>query len=81
VEGAGADLLRLRAVLSSGRVPEPNSKGLAVYRQRFREALSNDFDTPAALAVLWDGLRPGALSPGSQAALVQEAGEALGLPL
>lgn len=81
LEKARADLARLRSAVGGGRVAEPNSKGLAVYRQRFREALSNDFDTPSALAVLWDGLRPGALSPGSQAALVQEAGEALGMAL
>ena len=43
-----------------------NWAGLAAYRKRFSDALANDLNWPAALSSIWDCLRPGALSPGSQ---------------
>ncbi len=52
---------------------------LSGYLQRFRSELARDLDLPGALACVRDGLRPGALSPGSRAALVREAFPALGL--
>lgn len=57
----------------------PNSRGLAGYKKRFRDALSCDLDIPEALGSVWDALRPGALSPGSQLAALREAGSVLGL--
>ena len=78
---ARAELAELRAHerALSGVSLEPSSRGRAGYLHRFREALSKDLDLPAALATVWDGLRPGALSPGSRAALVRETFPALGL--
>lgn len=58
---------------------EPSSRGFAGYQLRLREALSKGLDSAEALATLWDGLRPGALSPGSRAALLRAALPALGL--
>ena len=58
---------------------EPSSRGVTGYLHRFRQALSADFDFPEALSCVWDGLRPGALSPGSKAALLRAALPALGL--
>ncbi len=78
---ARADLAELRG-LERGLADvslEPSSRGRAGYLHRFREALSKDLGLPDALACVWDGLRPGALSPGSRAALLREALPALGL--
>lgn len=58
---------------------EPSSRGRAGYLHRFREALSRDLDLPDALDCVWDALRPGALSPGSKAALLRETLPVLGL--
>lgn len=58
---------------------EPSSRGVTGYLHRFREALSRDFDFPEALSCVWDGLRPGALSPGSKAAFLRATLPALGL--
>jgi hypothetical protein len=52
---------------------EPSARALAGYLLRFREALARDLDVPEARACLWDALRPGALSPGSRAALLRQA--------
>lgn len=60
---------------------EPSARARAGYLHRFREALARDLDLPEALACVWDALRPGALSPGSRAALLRETLPALGLPL
>lgn len=57
----------------------PNPTGLAGYRKRFRDALSADLDFPRAIGAVWDALRPGALSPGSQWAALEEADRVLGL--
>ncbi|MBI5629733.1 MAG: hypothetical protein HY921_02480 [Elusimicrobia bacterium] len=57
----------------------PSQAGLAGYKKRFRDALSHDLDIPEALSCLFDGLRPGALSPGSQLHLLKEAQEALNM--
>jgi len=56
---------------------EPSARGRAGYLHRFRAALSKDLDLPEALACVWDALRPGALSPGSRAALLRETFPAL----
>jgi hypothetical protein len=59
---------------------EPSPRGRAGYLHRFREALCRDLDLPEALSCVWDGFRPGALSPGSRAALARETFPVLGLP-
>lgn len=71
--------LKASAAALAGVTLEPSSRGVTGYQHRFREVLSRDFDFPEALACVWDGLRPGALSPGSKAALVRAALPALGL--
>lgn len=48
-------------------------RAIAGYGGRIREALARDLDAPRALQALWDALKPGALSPGSRAALLKEA--------
>jgi cysteinyl-tRNA synthetase len=58
----------------------PHPAALSGYLLRFRSELARDLDLPGALACVRDGLRPGALSPGSRAALVRETFPALGLP-
>ena len=60
-------------------VSAPNPTGLAGYKKRFRDALSADLDFPRAIGAVWDTLRPGALSPGSQLAALEEADRVLGL--
>ncbi|HEX4048531.1 MAG TPA: hypothetical protein VH309_11880 [Elusimicrobiota bacterium] len=74
-----AELLGAARALE-GTSLDPSARGRAGYLHRFREELSRDLDLPAALSCVWDGLRPGALSPGSRAALLREALPALGLP-
>lgn len=78
---ARGDLEALRGAARSlsGVTLEPSSRGVTGYLHRFRESLSRDFDFPEALSCVWDGLRPGALSPGSKAALLRAALPALGL--
>ncbi|MCR4295551.1 MAG: hypothetical protein NUW21_08455 [Elusimicrobia bacterium] len=78
---ARGELLDLKASARSlsGVSLEPSSRGVTGYLHRFREALSRDLDFPEALSCVWDGLRPGALSPGSRAALLRAALPALGL--
>jgi len=73
------EALRASARALAGVTLEPSSRGLTGYQHRFREALSRDFDFPEALSCVWDGLRPGALSPGSKAAFLRAALPALGL--
>jgi len=78
---AREELLALKASARalSGVTLEPSSRGVTGYLHRFREALSRDLDFPEALSCVWDGLRPGALSPGSKAALLRAALPALGI--
>jgi len=76
---ADLEVLRGSARSLSEVTLEPSSRGLTGYLHRFREALSRDLDFPEALSCVWDGLRPGALSPGSKAALLRAALPALGL--
>jgi hypothetical protein len=71
--------LRHSARALAGVTLEPSSRGVTGYLHRFREALSRDFDFPDALSCVWDGLRPGALSPGSKAALLRATLPALGI--
>lgn len=56
-----------------------NTKGLHAYRRRFLDALADDLNSPAALSILWDCLRPGALSPGSQMGMLKAVDPVLGL--
>lgn len=81
VSAARAELGALRASAASlaGVTLEPSSRGVTGYQHRFREVLRRDFDFPEALSCVWDGLRPGALSPGSKAAFLRAAMPALGL--
>ncbi|MDO8757110.1 MAG: hypothetical protein Q7J64_03785 [Elusimicrobiota bacterium] len=81
LDSARADLEALRGAAQSlsGVTLEGSSRGVTGYLHRFREALSRDFDFPEALSCVWDGLRPGALSPGSKAAFLRAALPALGL--
>ncbi len=81
LDAARGELSDLKACARSlaGVSLEPSSRGVTGYLHRFREALSRDLDFPEALSCVWDGLRPGALSPGSRAAFLRAALPALGL--
>lgn len=78
---ARAELAELRSAARAlaGVSLDPSSRGRVGYLHRFREALSKDLDLAGAVDCVWDGLRPGALSPGSRAALLRETFPALGL--
>lgn len=80
---AAEELQALRAAaarLSAARgALAPSPSGLAGYKKKFRDALGADLDTTAAISSLWDALKPGALSPGSQLAALREADQVLGL--
>ena len=58
---------------------EPSARARAGYLHRFRDALSKDLDFPEAVNCVWDAVRPGALSPGSRAALLRETLPGLGI--
>ena len=73
------ELLRAAAA-HAGVALEPSPRGRAGYLHRFRDSLSKDLGFPDALACVWDGMRPGALSPGSRAALLRETLPGLGIP-
>lgn len=75
-----ADLAALAKGLA-GAPAEASSRGLVGYRQRFRDCLARDLDYAGALDAVWDGLKPGALSPGSRAGLLRLADPVLGLGL
>lgn len=81
LEAARRELADLRGFSRAlaGVTLEPSSRGVTGYQHRFREILSRDFDFPEALSCVWDGLRPGALSPGSRAAYLRATLPALGL--
>ena len=79
---AAAERERLLGALAalSGAPDAVSPRAVAGYLHRFRDALSRDLDMPEAVACVWDALRPGALSPGSRAALLREAFPVLDLP-
>lgn len=72
--------LRAAAAAHAGVSLEPSARGHAGYLIRFREALSKDFNSVDAVDCVWDALRPGALSPGSRAAMLRDALPGLGIP-
>jgi cysteinyl-tRNA synthetase len=49
--------------------------------RRFKTAVADDLNMPQALAAVNDALKPGAVSPASQLAMLQEADKVLGLKL
>jgi len=59
---------------------EPSKPGCADYQIAFKDALSDDLNVPAALAVVWDALKSG-LPGGSKKTFLQEAESVLGLGL
>lgn len=75
-----ADLLAVARGLA-GAPAESSSRGVVGYRKRFADRLAADLDLAGALDALWDGLKPGALSPGSRAGLLRLADPVLGLGL
>lgn len=84
LEEAQQQRTRLRAIfaaLSARGKAAPHWPSLSAYQQRFSQALAVDLDTPLALSCLWEALKPGALPPGSQRTILQNAADALGLTL
>jgi hypothetical protein len=71
--------LRAAAQGHAGVSLEPSARGQAGYLIRFRESLSKDLNFPDAVDCVWDALKPGALSPGSRAALLRETLPTLGI--
>lgn len=78
--GERADLLTIARNLV-GASAESSSRGVVGYRKRFADRLADDLDLGGALDAVWDGLKPGALSPGSRAGLLRLADPVLGLGL
>jgi hypothetical protein len=80
---AREERLELASIAKSlaGAPAEASSRGLVGYSHRFKECLGKDLDVAGALGALWDGLKPGALSPGSRAGLLRAADPVLGLGL
>lgn len=80
---AAAERRELSAIAKglAGAPAEASSRGLVGYSHRFRDCLGKDLDVAGALGALWDGLKPGALSPGSRAGLLRAADPVLGLGL
>lgn len=83
LEAAAAERRELAAIAKSlaGAPAEYSSRGLVGYQKRFKDCLGQDLDVAGALGALWDGLKPGALSPGSRAGLLRVADPVLGLGL
>jgi hypothetical protein len=67
---ARTERLGLLARGAEGASLAPSPRALAAYLLRFRARLEDDLDLPGALGCVRDALRPGALSPGSRAALL-----------
>jgi cysteinyl-tRNA synthetase len=61
----------------AGEAPKP---GCAEYSERFKAALADDLNAPAAMAVVWDALRSD-LPAGAKAAFLKEAESVLALDL
>jgi len=59
----------------------PDDARMAPHQARFREAMGDDLNTPRALAVVFDVLKAGDLSPADQRALLREFDPWLGLGL
>ncbi|MDX6770856.1 MAG: hypothetical protein SF051_15080 [Elusimicrobiota bacterium] len=78
--GERAELLAVARSLA-GAPAEASSRGVVGYRKRFADRLADDLDLAGALDAVWDGLKPGALSPGSRAGLLRLADPVLGLGL
>lgn len=66
-------------VLQKRGYPAANRTGLHAYKKRFIDSLADDFNSAAALEILWDCLRPGALSMGSQMGMLEAAEPILGI--
>ena len=85
LEAAREELSRVRTLArgleASHGSSAPSLAGLAGYKKRLRDALADDLDFPKAWASVRAGLRPGALSPGSQLGVLREAELVLGLDL
>jgi len=82
LEAAKSALRRLREkarALAKDGATEDRSGAFEAVRKRFEERLADDLDAPGALAVVWDALKPGALLPAAQLALLREADAVLGV--
>lgn len=75
-----AELLSIAKGLA-GAPAESSSRGVVGYRKRFADRLADDLDLGGALDAVWDGLRPGALSPASRAGVLRLLGQVLELGL
>ncbi|MFI5346197.1 MAG: hypothetical protein ACHQ51_07475 [Elusimicrobiota bacterium] len=83
LDAARAELRDLRACAAAHAEVslEPSVRARVGYLHRFREALSKDLEFAEAVNCVWDAVRPGALSPGSRAALLRETLPGLGISL
>ncbi|HAZ09118.1 MAG TPA: cysteine--tRNA ligase [Elusimicrobia bacterium] len=79
LEGSKTSRRRLRdaALALAG---EPSQLNCAEYSSRFKEALSDDLNMPAAMAVVWDALKSD-LPGGAKKAFLEEAEAVLALDL
>lgn len=61
LEGAATALQRARRHVAD--LPKKGGSVSPVYRERFEKALSNDLDTPKAIAILWELLKDTSIPP------------------
>lgn len=83
VRAAATGYRRLHAQAAELRAAEgtPDDERMAPHRERFREAIGDDLNTPRALAALFEAVRGEGLEPADQRALVEEFDAWLGLGL
>ena len=78
LDGCGRALDRLRAAFTGLDAPSDVSEE---YIEKFTTVVSNDLNTPQALALVWELIRSSAISPGVKKATLLKFDEVLGLGL
>ncbi|HUY69650.1 MAG TPA: cysteine--tRNA ligase [Candidatus Tyrphobacter sp.] len=68
-----------RIAIQAGGAKVFRPKEFSAYDKKFREALADDLNTPAALAVLWEVLKTPRIQPAAKKTLLLEFDEVLGL--
>ncbi len=82
VEGAATALNRLKDTVAELKInSEPDTQPHPTFMRNFLETISNDVDTPKAIALLWDFAKDSAVSAPVKYATLIETDKILGLDL